>query len=376
MSCYGCGATFGIFKKELGCNHCGFSFCGRCCSKKIIIPKLDPSKKQLVCKTCFEALSSVQSTEDVKDVKADSPPQALKKRMESLHNKSSKSGNMNEKDKIISEKLKKLKPQRSLDPVISQTELEERLAKLKGINPKVYTAPPILVYREQDNRSVVDKTEHLIEQCQHEVELESKEKSTDKEIEERLAKLRGETIEKKTVLPDEIPKDLLPKEENKEVDVDEVNRYLAEQTSKVELLAKKEIKELESDKELQNQLKKLKKKDKEVTATSDDENNDENDDEIADELVKKFVAEAALDSKLDETNYDKKLHQSSDSENENDDLPWCVICMANAQLRCFGCDKDLYCLRCFKECHESFEITDHPTEPFHPPIKQNVKLDI
>lgn len=359
MSCYCCGTSFGLFKRETGCSHCGFSFCGKCCNNKIVIPKIDPSKKQLVCKTCFEALNSVQSTG--KHEKVEIPPETLDKRMQALSSKSTKSGNINEKDQIISDKLKQLKRQRTLDPVISQTELEERLAKLKGINPKLYTAPPILVYREQDNRSVVEKTENLIEQYQHEVELESQEKSIDKEIEERLAKLRDEKVPEKSIESDILPKDLLSKEEEKEVDIDEVQRHLIKQTEEEELLARKEINELETDKELQNEIRKLKKKkkDKEKAVNSDDEN----DNEIAEELVKKFVEEAAVESKL-EASCQEKLQYSSDSENEKDDLPWCVICMADAQLRCFGCEKDLFCLRCFKECHESFEMTDHPTEPF------------
>ncbi|MDI1488176.1 MAG: hypothetical protein OHK93_007450 [Ramalina farinacea] len=30
---------------------------------------------------------------------------------------------------------------------------------------------------------------------------------------------------------------------------------------------------------------------------------------------------------------------------------WCIICCANASVRCFGCDKDLYCWSCWREGH-------------------------
>ena len=30
---------------------------------------------------------------------------------------------------------------------------------------------------------------------------------------------------------------------------------------------------------------------------------------------------------------------------------WCIICCANATVRCFGCDKDLYCWGCWREGH-------------------------
>ena len=47
-----------------------------------------------------------------------------------------------------------------------------------------------------------------------------------------------------------------------------------------------------------------------------------------------------------------------------DDLPWCCICNADATLRCFDCDNDLYCTRCFSEGHEQFGLFDHQYMPF------------
>ncbi|PRD23834.1 UNVERIFIED_CONTAM: Abscission/NoCut checkpoint regulator [Trichonephila clavipes] len=54
-------------------------------------------------------------------------------------------------------------------------------------------------------------------------------------------------------------------------------------------------------------------------------------------------------------------------ENAEEEFPWCVICTDDAKIRCFGCDGDLYCMRCFKECHDSLDIKDHKTCPFLPP---------
>ena len=49
-----------------------------------------------------------------------------------------------------------------------------------------------------------------------------------------------------------------------------------------------------------------------------------------------------------------------------DDLPWCCICNADAHIRCYDCDNDLYCTQCFSEGHEQFGLFDHKYAPFEP----------
>ena len=120
----------------------------------------------------------------------------------------------------------------------------------------------------------------------------------------------------------------------------------------------------------------------------------EGDEEEEESLINRMVAEAALDSRLEESGYnldaapqasalskrDQEDHRrdlggasvgasaasnywSNDSE---DELPWCCICNRDATLRCFDCDDDLYCTRCFSEGHEQFGLFDHRYAPYQP----------
>lgn len=47
-----------------------------------------------------------------------------------------------------------------------------------------------------------------------------------------------------------------------------------------------------------------------------------------------------------------------------EELPWCEICNNDANIRCLTCDSALYCSRCLRETHDSFDLKDHKTVPF------------
>jgi hypothetical protein len=50
---------------------------------------------------------------------------------------------------------------------------------------------------------------------------------------------------------------------------------------------------------------------------------------------------------------------------EEESLPWCCMCNADANIKCFDCDDDLYCVTCFSHGHEQFGLFDHRYEPFN-----------
>ena len=107
-------------------------------------------------------------------------------------------------------------------------------------------------------------------------------------------------------------------------------------------------------------------------------------------LLEQMRAEATLDTKLEVSGYGRYLEKEERPpptkesgghggagaaaaaayfHGEEDDLPWCCICNNDATLRCYDCDDDLYCTRCFSEGHESFGLFDHRYGPFEPPSK-------
>ena len=87
----------------------------------------------------------------------------------------------------------------------------------------------------------------------------------------------------------------------------------------------------------------MKKTKKEVVESSSDE------DEIADVI-------ASL--KLEDHDPGKE------EEFKPVEYPWCIICNDDAVLRCVQCEGDLYCKRCFRECHVDFDTKHHVAETY------------
>lgn len=109
---------------------------------------------------------------------------------------------------------------------------------------------------------------------------------------------------------------------------------------------------------------------------------DEESDTEVKALIDRMVVEAKLDDRLEASGF--KTNQPNNDpgrgtkaettpnsagyllkpSGDNDDYPWCCICNEDATLRCYDCDDDLYCTRCFSEGHEQFGLFDHRYAPY------------
>lgn len=90
-------------------------------------------------------------------------------------------------------------------------------------------------------------------------------------------------------------------------------------------------------------------------------------------LSKKYLEEAKLpDFTL--TNEEKEFIEGLPKTNKDtQELPWCTICNEDAIIRCLGCDGELFCRTCFRECHDDEDFREHQTQPYRkdPNFKEN-----
>ncbi|XP_058467880.1 abscission/NoCut checkpoint regulator isoform X2 [Malaya genurostris] len=85
---------------------------------------------------------------------------------------------------------------------------------------------------------------------------------------------------------------------------------------------------------------------------------EESEDETIETLTRKYIEEAAIDAKnhsnIDDELSTEDIPEPLDPS-ELKELPWCTICNENADVRCMSCGGDLFCHSCFKECHNDDE---------------------
>ncbi|XP_029454441.1 abscission/NoCut checkpoint regulator isoform X2 [Rhinatrema bivittatum] len=279
-----------------------------------------------------------------------------------------------------------------MKPVPSTQEMEDRLAVLQGRTPPSKT--PTAVHQPPDNRPQAQRVDDLLTQLSEEVSIDenynpgaqSEDVSTFSLNDLNRGSERNEWKSSTAALD---PKQL---EEEK-------NRLLAEAASEL----REENTRQEKILEVAKRLAVLQGKDPDKITLKDynlPDSDEEMEEEAIQRVLKQLSEEAALDEisvlniPLEETssavpsepNRSRKAakvpaplpevvtrrpaqvikEQGSDEE----ELPWCCICNEDATLRCYDCDDDLYCQRCFREGHDEFERKEHRTSSYCPPRKR------
>ena len=385
MSCSNCTKNFSFFTRELGCPGCGFSVCSGCLKKTGVVR----GKQQKVCNKCFEKQQHPKQNSFVPE-----PPDALKKRMEKdplpqmlTQSKSVLKSKSASEDEKLRARLRALQSERSSNTP-SSDQVRERLERLKGgrslAGADTDQRP---VYQPPDPRTQVEQSADLVSAVSAEVELESRLPvlTPEQDIEQRLARLRGEqfsvnnnssssasTRHSCNNYPDPM-KYLSDKPgvsdgylDIENLDMDEVNKLMKEADDKMNDEARDAVKDLEKDKVIQDQLAKLriKKTSDNINKDDSDDDSDNDDDESTDNVITRIMAEVRLDERLSPLDTGHGTDRDHRSGPEPEELPWCVICNDDASLRCRDCAGDLFCRGCFRECHSDKYDRNHRTESY------------
>lgn len=338
MACNGCTKKFGFFLKENGCPSCKFSFCSKCLKFRIKIE----GKSKDVCLRCYElsksrlnpntseAISSKSKTDNsILDVPVEEVVPVATNIINPFSSIKSESEVIPDRDTEIRERLAALKQKdEETDQQLPNTEIpssagtsltdmEKRLAALRGIEYKDYAKANKNFLLKKDGRSEEEQIIDLMKQFEEEKEIhESMDNyrlAAVEDIENRLAALR------------DIP---------------------ADDSSKEKPFAGKDL-----------------------PSSSDDEG-EENEEDAAKKLATRFLEEAAIDAKKHPMDDDEDELNNLDipvplDPSEIEELPWCTICNEDAVIRCVGCGGDLFCRGCFKECHDDDEdYRKHEIKPF------------
>lgn len=270
-----------------------------------------------MCKTCFEALGRTAAGK----TEQREPPEALQKRMDALNKQpqgrdpAGPGDGFAPKIEEIESRLRKLR-QESKDIIPIQADIEERLAKLKEVDVSVYRKTPITVYASAE-------TAHdLFVQTMQRVAIDKRReqviKATTDEMERRLQRLRDTSREStegadpqggnKEASPDELGEaeamrlaqldQSAPEAKAKqEPPVDEVARLLGQEIKAATVAARTGLQELQGDKELMEELGKIKAKKK--SKKTRDEGSDSDDSAEADAVVAQVLEEARLEEAED-----------------------------------------------------------------------------
>lgn len=293
----------------------------------------------------------------------------------------------------------------------TDADLVARVNALKGATQDGASSSPGAQYQPfpptSKKLTQADQVDHLLQEIADEVEIDAHLPDPALDVENRLRKLRGEpeiggggggegtgqsdmnsmidqalnwkpknrTAENPNSDGEKVEEtekgDKLSEEENeqKENDLEAMNRLMKEMAREIENDADKEIRDLAKDDAVRQRLEELKefnKKQKEKGENVENEKEDEEDEEETEQIIRKLTDEAKLedhdpnienepgrgiDLKKPLQELGRQVQRIENNLEGEKKLPWCVICNEDASWSCPECDGDLYCSSCFREFH-------------------------
>ncbi|XP_055585307.1 abscission/NoCut checkpoint regulator, partial [Uranotaenia lowii] len=299
-----------------GCPSCKYSFCSKCLKYRI---KID-GKSRDICLRCFE-LSKIKPTE----TKTSTPildQTSFLVSNEVFIKPIVEQKPVNDEDEAIRARLQALKQQENIndsEPSTSVkaelpgslTDIEKRLATLKGMEYKDYSEANKMFLLQKDNRSEEEQIQDIMNQY-----------AKEQEIHDSIANYRLVAIE-------------------------DIEKRLAA------------LKDIQPESQEQSI-----KKESQIDLEEEDE------EEAAQKVVKRYLEEAEIEAKNSHEGNDSELNNMDiptplDPSEAQDELPWCTICNEDAVIRCMDCEGDLFCRGCYKEFHDNDEeYRQHKTEPY------------
>ena len=264
---------------------------------------------------------------------------------------------------------------------VRNLEMQQRLMKLKGMN--IASAEESSNQNNvinKDLRSDFQKTRDLVEQANAEIQLENKFPKPEDEIQERLAKLRGQEIKKSVEPMDVSPADFLSNDrpfkqtKNTPDDLEDISQLLEEVAMDAENDANVALREFENDKDLQEKFQTVMQQ---KSQDKMDKSSDSEPEEEVEQVVRNILSEQKIEEKYSDNEIilpdvpdhtptqlliDRQILRQTEDDKE---LPWCTICNEDAVYRCVeGCEGDLYCSTCFNECHDEIDANEHKKVKF------------
>ncbi|XP_030381501.1 abscission/NoCut checkpoint regulator [Scaptodrosophila lebanonensis] len=356
MSCFGCSRKYGLFCKEYGCPNCGYSYCAKCLKRPMPVPR-QGGKVLNVCLICFDKLNKQQaSAEAEKVIDCEALPGELVKRTPP---KGATTHDAEAADALF-------------DNVLPSEELAAVLAPISSVTPDTN---PTRVH----STAAEDIDENLDSAISTRLQNLKAVESTDDEIRARLSNLSGMPHQKNYD-----KKDLLLSTD-KRTDQEKMKDLLEQFLGETQIDQRIEHERNDAISDIERRLRALRDAPIEGstaiatggpvyspdTNTPSDNEAEEDEQTTLKKIMDKYFAEARLPVAANEleTELANSIPVPTPST-ETEELPWCNICNEDAVFRCRGCDGELFCAQCFRDCHDDDEeYRAHEKEKYSAPPK-------